>query len=1472
MKRTNRIMSMLLAVFMVVSMLPVSVFAVDAKASTNIGLVGIVKPWYDTLSAGEYTYDGKYTGDYVYMGEYNGEPVKWRVFAEPERVEDMLLDRGVNPNVIPYDYLMISDEILDNVKFDSDSEHWTFNDSEAQEWSNDFLADSFSDEEKEVIKKISDLNAFELDYNAATAYVGTSLWDVQMFFPSAQEVVDYMPDARDRIGYYNGTPAKWWLRDTASNKVKQDTMIGNVLENGLASSDYSTNTYGVRPAFYLDWSEVAYFVPANNAGVINFGESLPGLTREWKPVLKNNVEFSGELSGTTMLTHGYENAELAFTHPELNTYNKGYTNLMASLTDNNGMLLYYGIIDDNVGDTAQIHIPVGLDEGKYTLSIFPAVINLEKEADYISKTCFEAEISVESDPVCEINEENFPDEEFRYYISRYVDTNKSGSLSEIEIANCTSLNLDDCGIAKLDGIEFFTNLKYLYVRNNKLEVIELSDNTALVGLYCNNNSLTKLNLTANVNLVTLDCSDNNIDDIKIGNNIKYLTFANNKMSFLDVSDEVFIIAFGQEISLEMNASRRIDMSEIVSDASRIEMVSGGSIADGIITVNNNAEEIKYKYYCSSAKLNYVEVVADVTYKTIGINEAYFPDPVFREYVKQFDTDKDGVLTATELAAVEWISLDDVYYETGSRVTDLTGIEHFTELTELHCANNALTTLDLSKNIKLEKLYCVNNEIISLDLNNNTELKWLYCAANNLTELDLSNNKKLVHLDAGHNRLEKLDLSQNTELDALGVGLYSEGSDNPDATQANMLTELDLSALKKLTYLDASGNMLTSIDLSNNTKLSNVDLSYNRLAGVELGHLSMLEYISLEGNTVYVNAPKGGSVALSDIGITADKIKEVFEPSQRMDNSIVLSSDGIAEYSYDTGINFPETPENPMGSAMIVTLISHTDEDHTFSDVYEMSGTRHWKYCTICGVKSENEIHSYSFKASNNNGTHTLVCKCGMEKIEKCVNRDADCEELTEECTVCGGYCEVQSIKHKGPFVSQGTGNFYVSVMYAGYAANLKCDACGEDAYKGVSAVADYSVRTIAVEFDETAAAVIVEKVPGSSVIVKADDIAATWETEFTDAQKKAVGEAVVIGGVRADITAKGSDGAEVSISDLGDGTASIYMPIDLTKLPYNAKTDGFVAKYIGEEGQTEDNPFTIVLSTDADLDERYSADGAGKIFKLEVPFLENEKREIDIDFENKMVKDLIGYDFSGKIEDSANSLIRASKKHSDIYAYAKVSISHFSDYVLLYDEDLVKKTVTFDAQGGTIATASEQTTVDGKLLTLPSVTKEGQTLVGWFDSAVGGNEITADTVFAADATIYAQWKTAGTGEEPHTHNFEWVVDKEATATETGLKHEECACGEKRNENTIIPAIGEEHTHNFEWVIDKEPTETETGLKHEECACGEKRNENTVIPATGTTSSPQTGDNSHMWLWIALLFVSGAGLVGTTIYGRKRRTN
>lgn len=47
---------------------------------------------------------------------------------------------------------------------------------------------------------------------------------------------------------------------------------------------------------------------------------------------------------------------------------------------------------------------------------------------------------------------------------------------------------------------------------------------------------------------------------------------------------------------------------------------------------------------------------------------------------------------------------------------------------------------------------------------------------------------------------------------------------------------------------------------------------------------------------------------------------------------------------------------------------------------------------------------------------------------------------------------------------------------------------------------------------------------------------------------------------------------------------------------------------------------------------------------------------------------------------------------------------------------------------------------------------------------------------------------------------------------------------------------------------------------------------TVDPTTPEDpKSPQTGDNSMVGLWVALLFVSGVGVVGTAVYSRKRRS-
>jgi len=71
--------------------------------------------------------------------------------------------------------------------------------------------------------------------------------------------------------------------------------------------------------------------------------------------------------------------------------------------------------------------------------------------------------------------------------------------------------------------------------------------------------------------------------------------------------------------------------------------------------------------------------------------------------------------------------------------------------------------------------------------------------------------------------------------------------------------------------------------------------------------------------------------------------------------------------------------------------------------------------------------------------------------------------------------------------------------------------------------------------------------------------------------------------------------------------------------------------------------------------------------------------------------------------------------------------------------------VTFDAAGGTVSPASATTGPDGRLASLPTPTKSGNTFDGWFTAPSGGTQVTASYVFAADATIYAHWTATGGG-------------------------------------------------------------------------------------------------------------------------------
>ena len=105
---------------------------------------------------------------------------------------------------------------------------------------------------------------------------------------------------------------------------------------------------------------------------------------------------------------------------------------------------------------------------------------------------------------------------------------------------------------------------------------------------------------------------------------------------------------------------------------------------------------------------------------VEINETNFPAVGFRNYISNnFDKNKDGILSNEEREAVKSIS----YYKMPGTGT-LAGIEFFPNLIYLSCSCNDLTSLDVSKNTKLESLYCFGNSIPYLDLSNNPNLNLL----------------------------------------------------------------------------------------------------------------------------------------------------------------------------------------------------------------------------------------------------------------------------------------------------------------------------------------------------------------------------------------------------------------------------------------------------------------------------------------------------------------------------------------------------------------------------------------------------------------------------------------------------------------------------------------------------------------------------------------------------------------------------
>ena len=262
------------------------------------------------------------------------------------------------------------------------------------------------------------------------------------------------------------------------------------------------------------------------------------------------------------------------------------------------------------------------------------------------------------------------------------------------------------------------------------------------------------------------------------------------------------------------------------------------------------------------------------------------------------------------------------------------------------------------------------------------------------------------------------------------------------------------------------------------------------------------------------------------------------------------------------------------------------------------------------------------------------------------------------------------------------------------------------------------------------------------------------------------------------------------------------------------------------------------------------------------------------------------YDFIGwntKPDGSGDSY-----KADELYTFAEDN-GNGGYVVTLYAQwKLVEHTVTYTADGQIIATEKVE---HGKDATLPDVpAKDGY--VGKWDA--DGKNVVEDTTISVVYTAISVVK-------PDEVKPGDKTDLEDTKTKLEeMLDDDYSDDDKKNIQEAIDSIDNAlevigNVEAVEELIDKLPenitkndeatvkaaddaynalTEYEKSLvdKDAKKALDNAKAVLAELNKPTVPNSPQTGDNSNLWLWFALMFVSGSGIFGIALYERKRKVN
>lgn len=253
-----------------------------------------------------------------------------------------------------------------------------------------------------------------------------------------------------------------------------------------------------------------------------------------------------------------------------------------------------------------------------------------------------------------------------------------------------------------------------------------------------------------------------------------------------------------------------------------------------------------------------------------------------------DTNLNGEIEEIEALAVYGLFIPN------SNISDLTGIQYFTNLKNLFCNSNPITTLDLTGIVNLETLSAYDCMLTNLNVNSCINLGTLTVYKNNLETLNVSGLVNLRYLHFENNFITTINLQGLPLLEFL-------------TCSNNLLNVLDVNQLNTLTYLSCFDNLLINLNVSSLVNLTSLQIGNPGLNPVNINTLINLADLYFKGgvqttlnlsNLTNLSGANFDSTNLIEIDASNNPNLTIFSFLDNPNLTFLNLKTGIAHYSVE----------------------------------------------------------------------------------------------------------------------------------------------------------------------------------------------------------------------------------------------------------------------------------------------------------------------------------------------------------------------------------------------------------------------------------------------------------------------------------------------------------------------------------------------------------------------------------------------